>query len=168
MLSPLATPDDRGFVAAIEKLVGAEIPRFTVEGMETLEFNEDDGKRRRGGRARVKPEVRAKVPVREAARRMGTRQSAGRAGAAARRSWLRRSRSTRRSRRWSMSRRLPMPWLPSHPRVGGPDPRARPDGEGRGRSGDIAVRSGPRQPANGAEPRGTEPSPYARRGAARP
>ncbi len=64
----LATPDDRGFVSAIEKLVGAEIPRFTVEGMELLAFSEDDGRRRRGGRTRPKPEVKAKLPVREAAR----------------------------------------------------------------------------------------------------
>ncbi len=73
----LATPDDAGFVQAIEKLVGAEIPRFAVEGMEILPFNEDDGKRRGRGRARGKPAgkpvakpgpEKAKLPVREAAR----------------------------------------------------------------------------------------------------
>ena len=65
----LATPDDAAFVAAIEKLVGAEIPRFTVEGMDILPFNEDDGKRRGRGRGRAKPTTeRAKLPVREAAR----------------------------------------------------------------------------------------------------
>ena len=64
----LATPDDRAFVTAIEKLVGAEIPRITVEGLELLPFNDDDGKRRGRGRARAKPEVKAKVPVREAAK----------------------------------------------------------------------------------------------------
>ncbi len=44
----LATPDDRQFVDAIEKLVGAPIPRMQVEGMEEVAFAEDDGKRRRG------------------------------------------------------------------------------------------------------------------------
>ena len=69
----LATPDDAGFVQAIEKLVGAEIPRFSVEGMDLLPFNEDDGKRRGRGRGRAKPAAkpgpeRAKVPMREAAK----------------------------------------------------------------------------------------------------
>jgi len=44
----LAAPDDRGFVDAIEKLVGAEIPRIAVDGMDPVAFPEDDGKRRRG------------------------------------------------------------------------------------------------------------------------
>ena len=44
----LATPDDRQFVDAIERLVGAPIPRMQVEGMEEVEFPEDDGKKRRG------------------------------------------------------------------------------------------------------------------------
>ena len=44
----LATPDDRQFVDAIEKLIGAPIPRMQVEGMEAVAFAEDDGKRRRG------------------------------------------------------------------------------------------------------------------------
>ena len=70
----LATPDDFGFVTAIEKLVGAEIPRFAIDGMEMLAFNEDEGRKRRGGgRARAKTETkpsatRTKVPVREAAK----------------------------------------------------------------------------------------------------
>ena len=44
----IATPDDRSFVDAIVKLVGAEIPRMQVEGMAEVEFPADDGKRRRG------------------------------------------------------------------------------------------------------------------------
>ncbi len=48
----LATPDDRQFVDAIEKLVGAVIPRMQVEGMDPVAFAEGDGKRRRG-RSRV-------------------------------------------------------------------------------------------------------------------
>ena len=52
----LATPHDRGFVEAIEKLIGAPIPRIAVEGFDPVAFAEDDGKRRRGrGRAVAKP-----------------------------------------------------------------------------------------------------------------
>ena len=61
----LATPYDRGFVEAIEKLVGAPIPRIAVEGFDPVEFAEDDGKRKRG-RARtaakpVKPKAKAET-----------------------------------------------------------------------------------------------------------
>ncbi|GAC1340087.1 MAG: hypothetical protein NVSMB18_09490 [Acetobacteraceae bacterium] len=60
----LAAPDDRGFVDAIEKLVGAPIPRIQVEGFDPVEFTEDDGKRRRG-RSRVakpaKPKAKAET-----------------------------------------------------------------------------------------------------------
>jgi superfamily II DNA/RNA helicase len=61
----LATPHDGAFVAAIEKLVGAPIPRIQVEGFAPLEFLEGDGKRRRG-RARsvskpVKPKAKAET-----------------------------------------------------------------------------------------------------------
>ena len=65
----LATPDDRMFVEAIEKLVGAEIPRFVIEGMNTLPFAEGDGRRRRG-RAKVpaKPRAAAKAPEERAAK----------------------------------------------------------------------------------------------------
>ena len=58
----LATPDDKLFVGAIEKLVGAEIPRFTVDGMALLEFAEGDGRRRGRGRGTaVKPAARTRV-----------------------------------------------------------------------------------------------------------
>ena len=46
----LATPDDKGFVDAIEKLVGAPIPRMQVEGLDPVEFAEGDGRRRGRGR----------------------------------------------------------------------------------------------------------------------
>ena len=62
----LATPDDKVFVDAIEKLVGAEIPRFTVEGMELLAFAAGDGRKRGRGRVAKAP-VRAKAPAAEAA-----------------------------------------------------------------------------------------------------
>jgi len=66
----LATPDDRQFVDAIEKLIGAPIPRMQVEGMEEVAFPEDDGKRRRGrGRGtKAAPRVaKAAKPVADAA-----------------------------------------------------------------------------------------------------
>ena len=76
----LATPDDRAFVEAIEKLVGAEIPRFAIEGMDPVAFAEGDGRRRRGraktpakakpkAAAAVEPEDRASKPRRSRARK---------------------------------------------------------------------------------------------------
>ncbi|NPD67936.1 DEAD/DEAH box helicase [Lichenicola cladoniae] len=54
----LATPHDRGFVAAIEKLTGQSIPPLEVEGINTAAWSEDDGRRGgRGGRGRT-PERR--------------------------------------------------------------------------------------------------------------
>ncbi|MBV8915864.1 MAG: DEAD/DEAH box helicase [Acetobacteraceae bacterium] len=77
----LATPHDRAFVEAIEKLIGAPIPRIQVEGFEPVEWAEDDGKKRRG-RSRsakpVKPKAKAEtfedataiaIPVPKKARR---------------------------------------------------------------------------------------------------
>ncbi len=58
----LATPDDGQFVDAIERLVGAPIPRMQVEGMAAAAFAEDDGKRRRGrGRGTKAPPRAAKA-----------------------------------------------------------------------------------------------------------
>ena len=62
----LATPDDGPFVAAIEKLVGAPIPRMQVEGLDVLEFAEGDGRRRGRGRG-TKVAPRAAKPQVEAA-----------------------------------------------------------------------------------------------------
>jgi superfamily II DNA/RNA helicase len=44
----LASPDEGGLVDAIEKLIGTTIPRVEVQGMETIAFEESDGRRRRG------------------------------------------------------------------------------------------------------------------------
>ena len=63
----LAAPDDRAFVEAIEKLVGAEIPRFQVEGMDPLAFAESDGRRRGRGRAAKPAEKPARAKPAEAA-----------------------------------------------------------------------------------------------------
>jgi superfamily II DNA/RNA helicase len=61
----IATPEDRLAVEAIEKLIAAPIPRITVEGLDEVEWAEDDGRRGRG-RGRGKPA--AKAPARPAPR----------------------------------------------------------------------------------------------------
>jgi superfamily II DNA/RNA helicase len=48
----IATPEDRLAVEAIEKLTGHAIPPMRVEGLDPVDWAEDDGKRRRGGRSR--------------------------------------------------------------------------------------------------------------------
>jgi superfamily II DNA/RNA helicase len=47
-----ATPDDGKAVEAIEKLIGKEIPRLQIEGIETQAFSEGDSRRRGRGRGR--------------------------------------------------------------------------------------------------------------------
>ena len=50
----LASPDEGSLVEAIEKLIGTEIPRIQVPGLETVAFEPSDGRRRgrgRGGRS---------------------------------------------------------------------------------------------------------------------
>ncbi|MGI4946494.1 MAG: DEAD/DEAH box helicase [Janthinobacterium lividum] len=60
----LATPDDKGFVDAIEKLVGAPIPRMQVEGLDPVEFAEGDGRRRGRGRgAKAAPRAAKRIDV---------------------------------------------------------------------------------------------------------
>ena len=55
----LATPEDRLAVEAIEALIGMPIPRMDVAGLDTAEWAEGDGKKRRGrGRAPAKPAAR--------------------------------------------------------------------------------------------------------------
>src|SRR3546814_6028914 len=58
----IAAPADGRYVAAIEKLLGGEIPRMTLDGIEAAELSEDEGGRRRGrGRGQTKkPEGKAK------------------------------------------------------------------------------------------------------------
>ena len=55
----LASPDDRMFVDAIEKLVGGAIPLMTVDGIDTPEWSEDGGRRRRGRGGRAAPKADA-------------------------------------------------------------------------------------------------------------
>ena len=45
----IAMPDDRAAVEAIEKLTGHPIPPIVVEGLDPVDWAEEDGRRRRGG-----------------------------------------------------------------------------------------------------------------------
>ncbi|MGQ3045519.1 MAG: DEAD/DEAH box helicase [Niveispirillum sp.] len=54
----IATPEDGKLVQAIEKLIGKEIPRFNVEGIETAELSFDADPRRRGRGAPKKEDGR--------------------------------------------------------------------------------------------------------------
>jgi superfamily II DNA/RNA helicase len=57
----IAMPEDRAAVAAIEKLIGHPIPPVNVEGLDPVDWSEEDGRRRRGrGRA-----SQPKAPARE-------------------------------------------------------------------------------------------------------
>jgi superfamily II DNA/RNA helicase len=68
----LATPDDRLVVEAIEKLIGAPIPRMQVEGLDPVTWAEGAGRGRRRGRGGAKPAAapppRAPQPPRAADR----------------------------------------------------------------------------------------------------
>jgi superfamily II DNA/RNA helicase len=68
----IAAPEDRFMVEAIEKLIGHPIPPFIVEGLDPVDWAEDDGRRRRGrGRAgssaRPKAEPRSRAPAKRPA-----------------------------------------------------------------------------------------------------
>jgi len=55
----ISQPEDRLAVEAIEKLIGHPIPPVVVEGLDPVDWAEDDGRRRRGrGGAKRKPEGR--------------------------------------------------------------------------------------------------------------
>lgn len=55
----IAMPDDRAAVEAIEKLIAHPIPPMNVEGLDPVDWAEEDGRRRRGrGRAAAAPRKR--------------------------------------------------------------------------------------------------------------
>jgi superfamily II DNA/RNA helicase len=62
----LASPEEGGLVDAIEKLIGTEIPRIEVPGVDTVAFEASDGRRRGRGRGRGRggdrPRREAKEP----------------------------------------------------------------------------------------------------------
>jgi superfamily II DNA/RNA helicase len=58
----IAMPEDRAAVEAIEKLIGHPIPPFNVEGLDPVDWAEDDGRRRRGrGRSTARPKAAARA-----------------------------------------------------------------------------------------------------------
>ena len=57
----IAAPTDRLAVAAIEKLTGNPIPPVVVEGLDPVDWAEDDGRRRGRGGARGKPASRGRT-----------------------------------------------------------------------------------------------------------
>ena len=61
----IAAPGDRGAVEAIEKLTGHVIPPLRVEGLDPVDWDEDDGRRRRG---RGRPGAPASRPAEKAAK----------------------------------------------------------------------------------------------------
>ena len=77
----LATPEDRLAVEAIQKLTGGIIQRMQIEGLDTVEWAEGDGRRR--GRGRAKPAAKgtlrgqAAPPHKAPARRARTTQGRG-------------------------------------------------------------------------------------------
>ena len=75
----IAAPTDRFAVEAIEKLTGHAIPPIVVEGLDPVDWTEEDGRKRRGRSVAAKGKPRA----RPAPRAEGTR-AAPRAEAAAR------------------------------------------------------------------------------------
>jgi superfamily II DNA/RNA helicase len=57
----IAAPTDRLAVEAIEKLTGNPIPPIVVEGLDPVDWAEDDGRRRGRGGARGKPAARGRA-----------------------------------------------------------------------------------------------------------
>ena len=60
----LASPDEGGLVEAIEKLIGSDIPRVEVPGMDAVAFDPSEGRGRRG-RGRGRPAGGRGAPRRE-------------------------------------------------------------------------------------------------------
>ncbi len=56
----IASPEDRLAIAAIEKLTGHAIPPMQIEGLDPVDWAEEDGRRRRGGRGKAAPAVAPK------------------------------------------------------------------------------------------------------------
>ena len=58
----IAAPEDAGFVEAIVRLIGKEIPPFEIDGIENRVLDEPGDRRRGRGRRRAKPADGAKRP----------------------------------------------------------------------------------------------------------
>ena len=80
----LATPDERLAVEAIQKLTGHPIPRIDIPGLDTVEWAEGDGRKRRGRGAKAAAKAPAKraEPAAEEKRKPARRRSEPKAEAA--------------------------------------------------------------------------------------
>ena len=78
----LASPEDRQNVEAIEKLTGHPIPRIDIEGLDTVEWAESDGRKKRGRGGRAAPK-RAEAAQPEERRKPARRRGETGADAAA-------------------------------------------------------------------------------------
>jgi hypothetical protein len=70
-------PEDRAAVEAIEKLIGHPIPPFNVEGLDPVDWADDDGRRRRGRGRTARPRTAAReasAPREKAAREKPVRE----------------------------------------------------------------------------------------------
>jgi superfamily II DNA/RNA helicase len=75
----IATSEDGRFVAAIQKLIGKEIPVIAIDGLEQPQFEEEGEDRRRGrGRGRGAPKDQDKAAAEPRARRDGERRQEAR------------------------------------------------------------------------------------------
>src|SRR5690349_4572835 len=71
----LASPEEGALVEAIEKLIGTEIPRIEVPGVDTVAFEASDGRRRGRGRGRGRTGSSSDKPRREAREPRAPRQA---------------------------------------------------------------------------------------------
>ncbi len=62
----IATPEDRLSVEAVEKLIGAPIPRIEIPGLDVVEWAEGEARKGRGRGMRNRPKAIPKAPVRAA------------------------------------------------------------------------------------------------------
>lgn len=69
----LACPYDRLAVEAVEKLIGAMIPRISIDGLDAVEWAEDDGRHRGRGRAKTDSKQKARKPESRSETRSETR-----------------------------------------------------------------------------------------------
>ncbi|HXT81300.1 MAG TPA: DEAD/DEAH box helicase [Acetobacteraceae bacterium] len=75
----IAMPDDRPAVEAIEKLIGHPIPPVNVEGLDPVDWSEEDGRKRRGRNVRKKADARKDSDADKPARSSGARARTARA-----------------------------------------------------------------------------------------
>ncbi|OYW09486.1 MAG: DNA helicase, partial [Acidiphilium sp. 37-67-22] len=107
----LAGPEDRIAVEAIERLTGHEIPRLAVDGLDPVEWEESDGRGRRGrgkGRGAAKPAAAPTAAAEPASPKAATTARSG---------------ERRRPERSERPDRAERSERPDRPERGGPRPR---------------------------------------------